>query len=554
MGRCVDLCLISMRQSWLKFTLACLLVLVTKGLIIVCPILIGRILDAFTTGQIGKVPLLALIYLGCGISASGLLPVMRFISSTVLQQTICYLSHLWTDQILGKDLSFFNKDRIGSRVQIIDRGIFASEKLLHFALVSFLPSALELILVAGYLMLSGGVLLLGVLTGFALLAMVVLDQMIGWRREFVRRLCREEDRQGELILELFQAAKTLRVCGAEVSGLLNDNLKDYAAGATDQSYVKAKITAFEQLTLHLGGALIIVFGWVTVQNSEITAGEFLVWFVLSQRFLSCLLSLAHQWKEIDRAQTELEPLDKLLGAPHSRTEKKIDLPTAHSYHLRLMPCQLELPGSSQNIEIVSPIEIPSGCRLAIVGGSGQGKTYLAEAISGVHHHLPKNKWFMGNRDLCGLSQDQIAKIVYLAESHPSFIHGSFWHAILLGKYGGLSHLSPDQLHKMLSSLGLAKFQDGAGDESFLALQTCSAGEKKRLGLLRAFCLQKPITILDEPTESLDSDLAQKIWPVIFDQLKGRTVICITHDISYLEHFDMVCELADHKLQLRSHSS
>ena len=125
--------------------------------------------------------------------------------------------------------------------------------------------------------------------------------------------------------------------------------------------------------------------------------------------------------------------------------------------------------------------------------------------------------------------------------------GDFNEAVLLGH-----HNHDHDLSTILKDLSLEHLNDylSAADAK---IDQCSAGEKKRLGLLRAFCLSREIMILDEPTESLDTQLCHQIWPQIFQYLHGRTIICITHDLSYLKHFDMILELKDHQLHLtKSH--
>ena len=552
----MSLCLISLRQSPLKLLLACLLVLTTKGLLTLGPVLIGMIIDGFTKEQMSQILWFVGAYLGCGIAAAALLPMMRFVLSCVLQKTILYLSNLWTDEILSKELSFFHKDQIGSKIQIIDRGILASEKLLHFALVLVLPAVFELIIVIGYIIFSGGGLLVITLIGFAIIVAIGFNHLIGWRREFIRELCHTEDHQGKLTLELFRAAKTLKICGVEtqVIDLLRKNLHKYAAAATAQRYAQAKLTAFEQLAIQLGGALVIAFGWIAVHGEQrfgFSAGEFLVWFVLSQRLLTSLLSLAQQWKAIDQAQTETEPLDRLRNhdQPNSPPTKN---PAGwdNSSDLHIYPCQIKLQNSAESIWIKQHIKIPDGSHVALIGASGQGKTYLAEALSGLHP-CEENQIFIGNTDLSHHSQNTLAQKLYMAESNPSLLHGNFWHSIFLGKFSEAQD-KRDLVYKTIKELGLTKFEQQLGGQEFFRVDTCSAGEKKRLGLLRAFALRKSIIILDEPTASLDPELAKQIWSVIFHHFKDQTLICITHDRSTLERFDMVLEFLDHRLYQRIH--
>jgi ABC-type transport system involved in cytochrome bd biosynthesis fused ATPase/permease subunit len=56
----------------------------------------------------------------------------------------------------------------------------------------------------------------------------------------------------------------------------------------------------------------------------------------------------------------------------------------------------------------------------------------------------------------------------------------------------------------------------------------SGGEAKRLGLARALLSPAPILVLDEPTEHLDEQLAQRIERRVLDHFADRALIIITH--------------------------
>ena len=56
----------------------------------------------------------------------------------------------------------------------------------------------------------------------------------------------------------------------------------------------------------------------------------------------------------------------------------------------------------------------------------------------------------------------------------------------------------------------------------------SGGEAKRLGLARALLSPAAILILDEPTEHLDLDLAERIEKRVLAEFADRILLIITH--------------------------
>lgn len=65
----------------------------------------------------------------------------------------------------------------------------------------------------------------------------------------------------------------------------------------------------------------------------------------------------------------------------------------------------------------------------------------------------------------------------------------------------------------------------------------SGGEAKRLSLCRVLVRPGELNLFDEPTAPMDEFGARRIWDVLFRELAGRTVICVTHDLDALDRFD-----------------
>ena len=68
----------------------------------------------------------------------------------------------------------------------------------------------------------------------------------------------------------------------------------------------------------------------------------------------------------------------------------------------------------------------------------------------------------------------------------------------------------------------------------------SEGQKKRLGLARAFYQNRPLVLLDEPTATLDRAAAARVRAALRQYLAGKTVLIATHDAALLA-------LADHRI-------
>ena len=57
----------------------------------------------------------------------------------------------------------------------------------------------------------------------------------------------------------------------------------------------------------------------------------------------------------------------------------------------------------------------------------------------------------------------------------------------------------------------------------------SGGMKQRLALARAFMVDRPILLLDEPFSALDQDTKETMIQFVKERVKSKTVLLVTHD-------------------------
>ena len=102
-----------------------------------------------------------------------------------------------------------------------------------------------------------------------------------------------------------------------------------------------------------------------------------------------------------------------------------------------------------------------------------------------------------------------------------------WEALAFVALDGFVRGLPDTLD---TSLG----EDGAN---------LSGGQRQRVSLARAFLLDRPILLLDEPLANVDSESARVILEALGRLRVGRTCVAITHESTLVEHADVVYRLA-----------
>lgn len=181
------------------------------------------------------------------------------------------------------------------------------------------------------------------------------------------------------------------------------------------------------------------------------------------------------------------------------------------------------------------LALPKGTTLAVMGGSGAGKTVLLRLIAGLirpdagevrlfgtriehlreEHMLPLRRRmgfvFQGAALFDSLSVFE--NVAYPLREHTVWSEGRI----------------ADRVYRFLSLVGLA------GADSCMPAEL-SGGMKKRVGIARALVMEPEVVLFDEPTAGLDLTNA-KIVAELIAQLRAGicdTSIVVTHDIEFAE--------------------
>lgn len=244
------------------------------------------------------------------------------------------------------------------------------------------------------------------------------------------------------------------------------------------------------------------------------------------------------------------PMRRLAAAYHDRQAAEAavphlqDLERACPEPLSPAPAAPATPPAIQfdNVSISYRADVPvlgnfnlnaaSGTITAIVGISGSGKSSLLHLLLGLS---PLSAGQVRIGDLSVDGQTDFSPWIAYAGQAPMVIPGTLAENIAIALPGA----SPDQIAQAAHMAGLTSDLDRQIDERGGGL---SGGERRRLGLARAFLKPAPVLLLDEPTAHLDCASEQALLPIIQKAAAGRTTLIATHS-------DAVAALADTVVQL-----
>ncbi len=193
------------------------------------------------------------------------------------------------------------------------------------------------------------------------------------------------------------------------------------------------------------------------------------------------------------------------------------------------------------------IEILKGTNLGIIGKSGSGKSTLVSLLIGllepdkgeisldninIRNNLRKWQSLIGYvpQDIY-LLDDTIKKNIAIGEEEENIDQERLKIAVNFSQLTKYVDSLPKKLDTFVGNRGVR----------------ISGGQKQRIGIARALYFKRDILVLDEATNSLDSDNERIIIDNIINQYQSKTLICIAHNKKVFEKFDNIINLEDGKI-------
>lgn len=525
----------TLRAKRVLFMSATCMTVLLKIASIVPAMLLGNIIDNMTAPEgvdTSHVFLLLNLLCAATVFQSIVHPLQTYQLVSLVQSTLKEKSVQWTDNILRKEFEQFSALRLGSLIKSLERGINAHEKFLTFAITSGLPLVIEVILITGIFSYLGGTAPLLITTSLSAGYLVLYHHLVNWRRPFLLDVNEQEDLVSSKLFDTFQSAKTIKLeqaCDSAPQPLYA-NYEGYARAATKVAGTGAILGSLKILYLGLTVAALLAWGILDQLSSSprLTTGELIAVFSIAGMLVNNIGALAEAYKTLDQFLVDKKTLQRTLslealadstGNPCWNSVSRLDLSA--------LPSVTDRPLSFRADESV-----------AIVGPSGGGKTTLLEVLAGAvrsgRHHLSADGLEVSSSEI----ERYLGSVRYCPQ-HPTFLEGAFQHSVLFGR-----EISP--------SVGFAadalKLQDIVENRSIAeGAKNISGGEAKRLSLLRLINRPGEFNLFDEPTASLDQEMASAVWAVIFSSFSYRGLICATHDLTALPRFDRVIVIKQGKV-------
>ena len=527
----------------LTYIILASLFLVIPGLVI--PSFTKIFIDKYLINGISDFVMPLLLIMGGMLAVNSLLVyiqqyyLLRLETKLALSTSSKFLWH-----VFHLPIAFFTQrysGEIGNRVSLNDK----VSKLLSGDLAN---SALNVIMVVFYalLMFSYDVVLTVIGIFMASLNIVILRYVSRARKDGNRRLSSENGKLLGTTTSGISMIETLKASGRE-----NDfftNWTGYLAKVTNAQqelgWLTTRLNTVPPLLMSLNSAIILGVGATRVMNGEMTLGMLVAFLYLMNNFMGPVNQLVQVGSLLQATESDMTRIDDVLNyeisseftEDENTTKQRDKFFNKLTGHFEMKNVTFGYNTTMDPLIEDFNLKLKPGSRVALVGGSGSGKSTVARLASGLYDPWKGDILFDGTsrREIPRhIVNESVAVIDQEVLMFKGTIHENiaFW-----------DHKIPEK--SIIQSAKDAAIHDviAARTEAYESEviergSNFSGGQRQRLEIARALALNPSILVMDEATSALDP----KSEKIVMDNIKRRGCTCliVAHRLSTIMDCDEI---------------
>ncbi|MYW34536.1 ABC transporter ATP-binding protein [Streptomyces sp. SID2119] len=442
--------------------------------------------------------------------------------------------------------------------QLLSRGttdLMLLRMFLAFPLTFLVVNAATILV--GFLILFAQDWSLGLVLLAPALPLIILCSVFETKYSLVAR--KAQDQVGDLTTVVEESVLGIRIVKgfgrhrsqAKAFKALSQRLRSTELGkARLLAGIWALITTIPELAI--GAALVL--GTVQVADGSLSAGTLVA-------FLSTALALRWPVESIgfllamsQEAATATDRYFEVMdaaeeGTPAARKDAP-DAPEAPDTPAGMVFEGVEFrypdaePGSPPVLARVD-LHVRPGETMALVGGTGSGKTTLTALVPRLHE-VTGGRIALDGEDIATMERSRLRELVSVAFEEPTLFSATVGENVLMGADGA----NEDQVRRALA-VAQADFVDrlpqGLDTEVGEQGLSLSGGQRQRLALARAVVGRPRFLVLDDPLSALDVHTETLVEAALRQVLEETTAVVVAHRPSTVMLADRVALLSEGRI-------
>jgi ATP-binding cassette subfamily B protein len=517
-----------------RIAISVLLLVVSKVANVSVPLVLKRIIDAFSQASLPmRLPAYLLIAYAVLRFSSTLFNEWRdLLFARVTLQTVSAYAQKTFSHLHALGARFHARRQLGTLLVDIDRGTSGIAFLLGIALFTIVPTIVEIALVLA-------IMLGRYAASFSAIIMATFFLYGGFTVYFTARRVIYQRRVNKL---------DSRAKSHLADSLINyDTVKYFTAEGVEaarfssmmQSWLEAGLANQRALfILHVGQSAIIAIGVAAimllagqaVMRHQMSVGDLVLINAYALQVCLPLNALGFVYREARDAWVNTERMfDLLREVPEIPDRPGLPRLRVTAGHVVFEHVNFSYEPGRQVLYDIS-FEIPPGTTLAVVGRSGSGKSTLSKLL--LRYYNPDSgRILIDGQDIGTVSPGSVRAAIAVVPQDTALFNDTIGHNIAYGRAGStrdevVKVSKAALLHDVISAQP-EQYETQVGERGV----KFSGGERQRIAIARAMLKHPKILIFDEATSALDSDSEHAIAQELDRLACDRTTLIIAHRLS-----------------------
>lgn len=544
------------RPYWLLYTTVILALIAGNLIKLVPPLIIRSIIDqGIPSGNMQLVLNSLLLYIGLWIIRGFCSFIQWYGSENVGQKIALSLRQNLHDKLQTLSISWFAKTQTGSILAKLTEDVDIVQQFVCWSFLELITNVISVLGTVAMLFYLSPTLAAKVLLTLPVLFFLVyrFNKVVRPAWEAVRE---QMDHLTSALQENISGVRVVKAFAREnfEMGKFDKQNMIYRDKNISRARLEARYNPMMEFTSAVGIMLFLFFGGLEYQAGRISMGDLLSFNMYLWEFMWPVRMLGFLINMLGRALAAAPRVFDILDMPVKIKDPEHPIqPEVISGHLRFENVSFHFDDDAAT-EILSNInlDIKPGERVAIVGGTGSGKTTMMNLIPRFHD-VTEGRITLDGVDLRDFSLETLRQNIgmvlqetflfstsigdNIAYGSPNATVEAVKHAAEVSQAAEFIDTLPQGYHTMVGERGIG----------------LSGGQKQRVALARAVLLDPKILILDEATSSVDVETEQKIQSALETVMEGRTTLIIAKRLSTIQNADRVVILdGGHIAEMGSH--
>ena len=537
------------RPHWRVFALGVVAMMLTGSTETALPAIMQHLLDDGFGGKgnpqlMWTAPLMIIgLFVGRGMFTFTMNYAMNEVSNSVLYD----LRKQMFDRLVQMPVSYFSTHSAGTIIARLVNDVQNVTQSLASVLVIMVRDTCVILGLLGWLLYLNWQL---TMIAFVLIPMVALA--VGAFSRRMRRLSGEQLRYtGELtsvVGEAIHGNPVIKVYAGQEHersrfAAASRQLQGFARRMTVASSLLVPIT---QVMAAVAVSLVIALALYQSQQDRTTVGGFVSFLTAMLMILNPLKHLADVNGQLQRAFAAADAVFHFIDEPIENDHGTREIGRAKGA-LRFEDVRFGYEGSTSLALKGIDLEIKAGETVALVGGSGGGKTTLANLIPRFYS-VTDGRILLDDIPIESLKLESLRRQIAWVSQQVMLFNDTIANNVAYGSRRGASEAD---VRAALEAAYLTEFvaslPDGIntmiGDNGI----RLSGGQRQRLSIARALLKNAPILLLDEATSALDNESERFVQAALDKLMHGQTTLIIAHRLSTIEKADRILVLDDGRI-------